>query len=242
MPSSAPSEVLPLNEDSFVIDLKETENNLLHFSLTGLPALDEIGDEEVSNSLQVKDSSANSAHVPLISRIFENLIGERSLFATSPGPAALAVNSSAGDKRSSKAAELEISLLEVAQHDSFSDCWVVIYDRVYDITDFLHSVSEQPPLLLWQPIRNAPPSIVAPWRLRRDSGARWPRCHVCVPWLWTQRGCRADAEKVRNRDSTDGRAPVSPRNANLPVGRAARMIGESKTLFLIFSVDAKTTS
>lgn len=138
MPSSAPSEVLPLNEDSFVIDLKETENNLLHFSLT---ALDEIGDEEVSNSLEVKDSSA---HVPLISRIFENLIGERSLFATSPGPAALAVNSSAGDKRSSKAAELEISLLEVAQHDSFSDCWVVIYDRVYDITDFLHSVSEQP--------------------------------------------------------------------------------------------------
>ncbi|XP_037711206.1 acyl-CoA 6-desaturase [Drosophila subpulchrella] len=31
----------------------------------------------------------------------------------------------------------EISLEEVAQHDSFDDCWVVIYDRVYDVTHFL---------------------------------------------------------------------------------------------------------
>lgn len=40
-----------------------------------------------------------------------------------------------------KSAEPEISLLEVAQHDSFNDCWIVIYDRVYDVTKFLHSVS-----------------------------------------------------------------------------------------------------
>ncbi|EDW55582.1 cytochrome b5 [Drosophila sechellia] len=31
----------------------------------------------------------------------------------------------------------EIALEEVAQHDSFDDCWVVIYDRVYDVTHFL---------------------------------------------------------------------------------------------------------
>lgn len=35
----------------------------------------------------------------------------------------------------------EITLKEVAQHDEMSDCWVVIYDRVYDVTDFLRSVS-----------------------------------------------------------------------------------------------------
>ncbi|XP_055710701.1 uncharacterized protein LOC129806260 [Phlebotomus papatasi] len=31
----------------------------------------------------------------------------------------------------------EISLEEVANHDSASDCWIVIYDRIYDVTKFL---------------------------------------------------------------------------------------------------------
>ncbi|KAK5645783.1 hypothetical protein RI129_004247 [Pyrocoelia pectoralis] len=30
-----------------------------------------------------------------------------------------------------------ITLEEVSWHDTISDCWIVIYDRVYDITDFL---------------------------------------------------------------------------------------------------------
>lgn len=34
-----------------------------------------------------------------------------------------------------------ISLEEVSNHDSFDDCWIIIYDRVYDITGFLHRVS-----------------------------------------------------------------------------------------------------
>ena len=37
----------------------------------------------------------------------------------------------------------QISLKEVANHDSWDDCWVIIYDRVYDITQFLHQVSLQ---------------------------------------------------------------------------------------------------
>uniref|UniRef100_A0A034VVW9 cytochrome b5 n=1 Tax=Bactrocera dorsalis TaxID=27457 RepID=A0A034VVW9_BACDO len=31
----------------------------------------------------------------------------------------------------------EIPLSVVAQHDEYSDCWIVIYDRVYDVTQFL---------------------------------------------------------------------------------------------------------
>lgn len=31
----------------------------------------------------------------------------------------------------------EIPLSVVAQHDGYSDCWIVIYDRVYDVTQFL---------------------------------------------------------------------------------------------------------
>lgn len=35
----------------------------------------------------------------------------------------------------------QISLKEVAEHDTIEDCWVVIYDRVYDITNFFDLVS-----------------------------------------------------------------------------------------------------
>jgi cytochrome b involved in lipid metabolism len=35
----------------------------------------------------------------------------------------------------------QFSLEEVKNHDSWNDCWVIIYDRVYDITQFLHQVS-----------------------------------------------------------------------------------------------------
>jgi cytochrome b involved in lipid metabolism len=35
----------------------------------------------------------------------------------------------------------QISLSEVSLHDSPDDCWTVIYDRVYDVTNFLDNVS-----------------------------------------------------------------------------------------------------
>ncbi|KAH8409460.1 hypothetical protein KR222_005907 [Zaprionus bogoriensis] len=65
------------------------------------------------------------------------------------GPLASAGKPSAGDvlimpaMEKSKAAKAElkavpeITLEQVAQHDSFDDCWIVIYDRVYDVTSFL---------------------------------------------------------------------------------------------------------
>lgn len=34
-----------------------------------------------------------------------------------------------------------IALGEVADHDSMDDCWIVLYDRVYDVTRFLDTVS-----------------------------------------------------------------------------------------------------
>ncbi|XP_044752233.1 cytochrome b5-like [Coccinella septempunctata] len=40
-----------------------------------------------------------------------------------------------GSRRSST--DAEITLEEVLCHDTRRDCWVVIYDRVYDITNFL---------------------------------------------------------------------------------------------------------
>lgn len=35
-----------------------------------------------------------------------------------------------------------ISMKEVSWHDEPNDCWVIIFDRVYDITDFLNEVSK----------------------------------------------------------------------------------------------------
>ncbi|CAD7079702.1 unnamed protein product [Hermetia illucens] len=46
------------------------------------------------------------------------------------------VKSTPGEKYNGLA---EISLEEVAEHDNIEDCWVVIYDRVYDVTKFLDS-------------------------------------------------------------------------------------------------------
>lgn len=37
--------------------------------------------------------------------------------------------------------ERVITLDEVSWHDTPDDCWIVIYDRVYDITDFQDEVS-----------------------------------------------------------------------------------------------------
>lgn len=42
---------------------------------------------------------------------------------------------------SPEAKDRTITLAEVACHDTYNDCWVVIYDRVYDITNFFDEVS-----------------------------------------------------------------------------------------------------
>lgn len=34
-----------------------------------------------------------------------------------------------------------ISLSEVSNHDTAQDCWIVLFDRVYDVTNFLNTVS-----------------------------------------------------------------------------------------------------
>lgn len=33
-----------------------------------------------------------------------------------------------------------ITLEEVSWHDTPGDCWIIVYDRVYDVTDFLDEV------------------------------------------------------------------------------------------------------
>lgn len=35
------------------------------------------------------------------------------------------------------------SLSEVAEHDSYDDCWIVLYDRVYNMTPFLDEVNDE---------------------------------------------------------------------------------------------------
>lgn len=34
----------------------------------------------------------------------------------------------------------EITLMEVSSHDCLLDCWIVIYDRVYNVTKFMERV------------------------------------------------------------------------------------------------------
>lgn len=117
--SAQSNEVLSMSEESFLIDLKETEDNLLQFSLTPSQDINKKRKEEITVT------------VPLMTRIYENIIGD-----------ALATTKSIPESSAIAADEPEISLLEVSHHDSFKDCWIVIYDRVYDVTKFLQSVSK----------------------------------------------------------------------------------------------------
>jgi cytochrome b involved in lipid metabolism len=41
----------------------------------------------------------------------------------------------------------EVNLKQVAFHDSANDCWIIIYDLVYDVTSFLDKV-RTPDLIL----------------------------------------------------------------------------------------------
>lgn len=34
-----------------------------------------------------------------------------------------------------------ITLKEVGEHDSYDNCWIILYDRVYDVTKFLNEVN-----------------------------------------------------------------------------------------------------
>lgn len=42
-----------------------------------------------------------------------------------------------------KKVRAQYSLKEVANHDSWDDCWIIIYDRVYDVTKFLGLVRKK---------------------------------------------------------------------------------------------------
>ncbi len=37
----------------------------------------------------------------------------------------------------------EYTMEEVSMHSDSKSCWIVIYDYVYDVTDFLHEVSAE---------------------------------------------------------------------------------------------------
>ena len=95
----------------------------------------------------------------------------------------------------SMAALREIGLAEVAEHSTKTDCWVVINDMVYDVTDFLEDhpvrISNQPcPLpthvVPAPPTKRSVDAWPAPGRARRalpPYACRdrrvcvwWPRC------------------------------------------------------------------
>ncbi|XP_028132772.1 cytochrome b5 [Diabrotica virgifera virgifera] len=56
---------------------------------------------------------------------------------SAPRPVRVQFADSSGLTVSGLPGERVITLEEVSRHDTDKDCWVVIYDRVYDITEFL---------------------------------------------------------------------------------------------------------
>lgn len=58
----------------------------------------------------------------------------KSVFFTPPSPHSVDVED-VGSLRK------QITLEEISNHDNYQSCWIVLYDRVYDITNFLYEVS-----------------------------------------------------------------------------------------------------
>ncbi|CAH1117891.1 unnamed protein product [Phaedon cochleariae] len=49
----------------------------------------------------------------------------------------LSVNAQESSTKDCTPGEKVITMKEVSWHDEADDCWIIIYDRVYDISDFL---------------------------------------------------------------------------------------------------------
>lgn len=83
---------------------------------------DSVTTEIISKDLVEKDTTAKSLIVQAI----------KSVFFTPPSPHSVEIDSGLR----------QITLDECSNHDNSSDCWIVLYDRVYDITRFLYDVSK----------------------------------------------------------------------------------------------------
>lgn len=65
-----------------------------------------------------------------------------------------------------------ITLDEVAWHDTPGDCWIIVYDRVYDITDFLDEVRIKQPVFTRTRLITPLFSLLASWWCRNPPGIR----------------------------------------------------------------------
>ena len=57
-------------------------------------------------------------------------------------------NLSQASNNSQKEGQDGYTLEDIAKHTDEDDCWLAVYDKVYDITDFLYDHPGGPPVLL----------------------------------------------------------------------------------------------
>lgn len=81
-----------------------------------------------TKDIDIESSESASAATNFLTTTLRSI-----LFSTS--------SSTAGRESEADKKLKHISLEEVSDHDSFDDCWIIIYDRIYDVTGFLHRVS-----------------------------------------------------------------------------------------------------
>lgn len=164
-----------LSEESFLLSLQEAEDNLLHITLGSFNNLPSASQK---NKISEKTEEDN----PVLALLYDNLLP---ILRTGVLPEAPTITIST---EKCKSAENLISLLEVAEHDSMDDCWIVLYDRVYDITKFLNSVSHSVSNEIQIHRGTADKSLFlcvfqsnsAPGRLRCHYGTRGSRRHFCL--------------------------------------------------------------
>lgn len=93
---------------------------------------------QIPGSVEVRTSSSSTADQQNTSFLQLAMTALRLTTSAANSVTVAAKNSSASDRNNNTVRHRkQYTLDEVSYHDTFGDCWIVLYDRVYDITDFL---------------------------------------------------------------------------------------------------------
>lgn len=114
-------------------------------SIRTLQAHSELPIQHNSSSQKILQIALVSLHLsgPTTTTANGVVDGGHSLDGHNGTPADSRLHSKVRDER------MQIDLQRVSEHNQANDCWLVIYDRVYDVTEFLREVSKNSDAMHW---------------------------------------------------------------------------------------------
>lgn len=113
------------------LELDEAEDEEYHDAISDIP----LASQQIDCDLQVPERTSTTISSSAAKIVLEDAINQSA-------PAAATINTSGNSKKPNCARswqlECKYTLSEVQQHNSLDDCWMVIFDKVYNITEFVY--------------------------------------------------------------------------------------------------------